>query len=49
MYECILKSKNFKLSMLVRMSKNDCRCILGRNVKTICARWNVLEIGLWQN
>ncbi len=34
--------------MLVRMSQDDCRCILGRNVRQICARWNDSEIGLWQ-
>ncbi len=48
MYECILKSENSKLCMLVRMSQDDCRCILGRNVKQICARWDVSEIELWQ-
>ncbi len=46
MYECMLKSENSKLSMLVRMSQDDCRCILGGNVRPICARWNVSEIGL---
>ncbi len=34
--------------MLVRMSQDDCRCILGRNVRLICARWDVSEIELWQ-
>ncbi len=48
MYECILKSENSKLSMLVRMSQDDCKYILGRNVRQICARWNVSEIELWQ-
>ncbi len=42
------KSENSKLSMLVRMSQDDCRCILGRNVRQICAGWDVLEIELWQ-
>ncbi len=48
MYECMLKSENSKMAMLVRMSQNDCRCILGRNVRQICTRWDVSEIGLWQ-
>ncbi len=34
--------------MPVRMTQDDCRCILGQNVRQICARWNVSEIGLWQ-
>ncbi len=34
--------------MLVRMSQDDCRCILGRNLRQICARWDVSEIELWQ-
>ncbi len=29
MYECMLKSENSKLSMLVIMGQDDCRCILG--------------------
>ncbi len=48
MYECMLKSENSKLSMLVRISQDDFRCILGRNVRQICARLDVSEIGLWQ-
>ncbi len=36
------------LSMLVRMSQDDCTCILGWNVGQICARWDVSEIELWQ-
>ncbi len=44
----MLKSEKSKLSVLVRMNEDDCRCILGRNVRQICARWNVSEIGLWQ-
>ncbi len=35
MYECMLKGENSKLPMLVRMSQDDCRCILGRNVRQI--------------
>ncbi len=46
MYECMLKSENPKLSMLVRMSQDDCRCILGRTVRQIYARWDVSEIEL---
>ncbi len=49
MYECMLKGENSKLSILVRMSQDDCRCILGRNVRQICSRWDVSEIELWQN
>ncbi len=41
MYECMLKSEHSKLSMLVRMSQDDCTCILGRNVRQICTRWDV--------
>ncbi len=48
MYECMLKSENSKLSMLVRMSQDDRRCILERNVRQICARWDVSEIELLQ-
>ncbi len=48
MYECMLKSENSKLSMLVTMSQDDYRCILGRNVRQICATWNISEIELWQ-
>ncbi len=48
MNECMLKSENSKLSMLVRMSQDDCRCILGRNLRQICTRWGVSEIKLWQ-
>ncbi len=48
MYECMLKSENSKLSMLVRMSQDDCRCILERHLRQICARLDVSEIELWQ-
>ncbi len=48
MYECMLKSENSKLSMLIRISQDDCRWILGRNVWQICTRWDVSEIELWQ-
>ncbi len=34
--------------MLVRMSQDDCRYILERNVRQICTRWDVSEIELWQ-
>ncbi len=44
----MLKSENSKLFTLVRMSQDDCRCILGRNVRQISAKWKVSEIGLWQ-
>ncbi len=48
MYECMLKSENSKLSMLVRKSQDDCRYILGWHVRQICAIWDVSEIELWQ-
>ncbi len=48
MYECMPKSKNSKLSMLVRTSQDDCRSILGQNIRQICARGDVSEIELWQ-
>ncbi len=28
--------------------QDDCWCILKRNVRQICARWDVSEIELWQ-
>ncbi len=43
MYECMLKSENSKLSMLVRMRQDGCR-----NVRQICAIWDVSEIELMQ-
>ncbi len=46
MCECMLKIESSKLSMLVRMSQDDCRCILGRNIRKICARWNFSEVDL---
>ncbi len=47
-FPTLLNIKYSKLSLLVRMSQDDYRCILERNVRQICARCNVSEIGLWQ-
>ncbi len=48
MYECMLKCGNSTLSMLIRMSQDDCRSILWWNVRKICTRSDVSEIALWQ-
>ncbi len=49
MYDCMLKSTNSKLSFLISMSENDCRCILAKNVRHICDKWKISKADIWKN
>ncbi len=31
------------------MGKNDCRCILAKNVRHICDKWKISKADLWKN
>ncbi len=47
MYNCMTNSENTKLSMLIKMCKNDKRMILFRNLRCVCKTWGVSELQLW--
>ncbi len=40
-------SENTKLSMFIKMCKNDERIILSRNLRCVCKNWDVSELQLW--
>ncbi len=40
-------SENTKLSMFIKMCKNDKRMILSRNLTCVCNNWGVSELQLW--
>ncbi len=40
-------SENIKLSMFIKMCKNDKRMILSRNLRRVCKHWGVSELQLW--
>ncbi len=43
MYNCMANNENTKLSMFIKMSKNDKRMILFRNLRCVCKNWCVSE------
>ncbi len=47
MYNCMTNSENIKLSMFIKMCKNDKRMILSRNVRCVCENVGVSELLLW--
>ncbi len=46
-YNCMANSENTKLSIFIKMCKNDKRMILSRNLRCVCKNWGVSELQLW--
>ncbi len=44
MYNCMANSENTKLSMFIKMCKNDKRITLSRNLRRVCKNWGVSEL-----
>ena len=40
-------SNNEKLQFLVKLGKQDCRTLIGKNIRVICDKWRVCERQLW--
>ncbi len=40
-YDCMSKSTKSILFFLISISENDCQCILAKNVRNICDKWNI--------
>ncbi len=49
MYNCMANSENTKLSIFIKMCKNDKSMILSRNLRSVCKNWGVSELQLWSN
>ncbi len=48
MYNWMANSENTKLSMFIKMCKNDkIRMNLSRNLRCVCKNWDVSELQLW--
>ncbi len=47
MYSCMTNSENTKLSMFIKMCKNDKRMILSKNLRCVCKNCGVPELQLW--